>query len=255
MVPLRRISLLLGLSAVAWFAPSGDLHADYACGSLTTGHCYGTAIWEEQPQYFGAYADIDLAATTCASCDGFTTNELWVVDNASPACVASPRHKCWLEAGYFTWRPANHDTIFFWADSSPQGGFRLVYLDRAPEGSLNHFMIVQDARTKYPGPFRAYIYNTALTTLYNAESSSFRANRVIVGKELSGTHGTFASTSHFTRNIWAVRPLGPEYVFWYAPQTTTGGVRSDDPPHGAWSIPPDDPFAPEGGVFTTHCWH
>jgi hypothetical protein len=254
-IPLHRFVPIIGLAAALWLVQPGDAVAQYDCGSVVTGHCYGVAIWEEQPQYYGAYADIPLVPSLCTGCDGFTTNELWVVDNASPGCLWSPRHKCWIEAGYFTWNGAYQDPVFFWADASPDGQFRATYLDRAPTWSENHFMLVQDARDECPGPFRAYIYNTSLTTLYRGQSSSFSANRVIVGQELSGTTGIFTATTFFTRNIWAVRPLGPEYVFWYAPQTTTGEVRSEIPPRGWWSILPADPLGPEGGAFASSCCH
>jgi hypothetical protein len=252
MVLLRRSCLLLALAA-ACSAPAGARAEDYSCGSITSGHCYGAAGWVEQPQYFGAYTDIPHSPMSCTGCDGFVTNELWVVDNASPACFWTPKRKCWLEAGYFNWNGIGQDTIFFWADSSPSGQFRITYLDRAGTGTLNHFMLVQDARAQYPGPFRVWIYNASLSTLYSGESASFSANRVIEGQELTGTHGISAETTTFTRNIWAVRPLGPEYVFWYEPQTTEGTVRVDGPPWARWSASPEDPLAPEGGVLATRC--
>jgi hypothetical protein len=253
MIPLPRFCLLLGLAAAS-FAGAGPARADeYSCGSITSGHCYGVTTWEEQPQYFGAYTDIAHAPLSCVGCDGFVTNELWVVDNASPACTASPRRKCWVEAGYFNWNGLGQDTHFFWADSSPSGQLRVTFLDRAGPWTLNHFMIVQDARAICPGPFRVWIYNTSLSTLFSAESSSFTANRVIMGQELTGTQGLSAETATFERNIWAVQPLGPEYVFWYEPQRTEGWVRFDAPPWARWSASPDDPLAPEGGTFATRC--
>ena len=106
--------------------------------------------------------------------------------------------------------------------------------------------------------FLMFIYNDTLSTLYGGRSATLtsvamRANRINIGQELAGTNGAFAARTHFRRNIWAVRALGPEYVFWYARQTTRGVERSDSPPFARWTISPFLPPPPEGGQFTTNC--
>ena len=78
-------------------------------------------------------------------------------------------------------------------------------------------------------------------------------NRIDIGQELAGTNGASAGNANFTRNIWAVQVLGPEYVFWYNRQTDEGGVGSAAPPFGSWTSNPANPPPPEGGQFTTHC--
>jgi hypothetical protein len=78
------------------------------------------------------------------------------------------------------------------------------------------------------------------------------AKTIDIGQELWGTNGNSAPAANFTRNIWAVQLLGPEYVFWYNAQHTEGGVTSDSPPHGAWIIDPAV-GTPEGGEFQTQC--
>ncbi|HZD49259.1 MAG TPA: hypothetical protein VE178_10985, partial [Silvibacterium sp.] len=124
-------------------------------------------------------------------------------------------------------------------------------------GTTDHFMIIKDARVS-PQVFQVWVYNTSLSTLYQGTSvasngNPMSANSIHIGQELAGTQGASAGNAQYTRNIWAVQTLGPEYVFWYNRQTDEGSVRSDNPPFGSWSINPSNPPPPEGGEFTTHC--
>jgi hypothetical protein len=123
-----------------------------------------------------------------------------------------------------------------------------------PVGTTDHFMIIKDGRDG-PGIVQVWIYNDSLSTLYNGTSTSntMSADRVIVGQELAGTNGASAGNANFTRNIWAVQVLGPEYVFWYNRQIDEGTVLNQSPPFGSWTIDPATPPPPEGGQFTTHC--
>jgi hypothetical protein len=253
----RRPVLTLGLGLAAWLALGGTSSAQYSCGTPSAGHCYGVASWTERPEYFGAYTDIQQAPMSCAGCDGFVDNEIWLIDGTSPECQANRFGVCWVEAGYIALQGRN-TPVFFWADMPPGGQFRLHLLGPTdPVGTVDHFMIVKDGRVS-PAPFLVFIYNDSLSTLYGGASTTvtsipMKAERIDLGQELAGTTGAFADVTHFTRNIWAVTPLGPEYVFWYWPQTTMGFVREDRPPFGAWTIDPSLPPPPEGGQFTTHC--
>lgn len=115
-------------------------------------------------------------------------------------------------------------------------------------------MIIKDGRGA-AGVFQVWIYNDSHSTFFNGTSTSntMSANAIHVGTELAGTSGASSALAQFQRNIWAVKPLGPEFVFWYNRQTDQGTVRSDAPPNGSWLISPTLPPPPEGGIFTTNC--
>jgi hypothetical protein len=229
----------------------------YSCGNPSSGHCYGEAIWQEKPEYFGAYTDILQVPMGCPSgCGGFVDDEIWLVDSQTPGCVNNPFKLCWVEAGYFFTEGSNNKQ-FFWADGRPTNTstFNLHVLGPTdPDGVTDHFMIIKDGRNG-PGIFGVWVYNDSLSTLYNGTSTSnpMNGNSIRIGQELGGTTGASAGNANFTRNIWAVQVLGPEYVFWYNRQTDKGNVFSQNPPFGSWTIDPALPPPPEGGQFTTRC--
>ena len=79
-------ALLAGLlfSSVNCFA------ANYSCGTASANHCYGQTSWSQQPQYFGAYVDLQEPTMNCPSnCGGFVDNEIWLIDTNSQACKAN----------------------------------------------------------------------------------------------------------------------------------------------------------------------
>ncbi len=252
LIPAALFSIFI-LSAAACFA------SNYSCGNASAGHCYGQTSWSEQTQYFGAYVDLQEPSMNCPSnCGGFIDNEIWLIDSSSTPCVANSFGQCWVEAGYIA--QSGGGTQFFWADSRPQSSstFNLhIEGDADPVGTTDHFMIVKDGRVS-PQVFQVFIYNTSESTLYNGTSKTsngdtMAANAIHIGQELAGTGGASAGNAEYTRNIWAVQALGPEYVFWYQREQDEGSVRSDNPPFGSWSISPSNPPPPEGGEFTTHC--
>jgi hypothetical protein len=251
------VRLRLVLFVLMVFAFTRISHAvNYSCGNPQSGHCYGTASWQEQTQYFGAYSDILQVPFSCPSgCGGFENNETWLVDDNTPACQSNGFGACWVEAGYHV--DDGGTPIFFWADSRPMTSstYNNHFLGPTdPVGTTDHFMIIKDGRGG-PGIVQVWIYNDSLSTLYNGTSTSnpMSAERVIIGQELAGTNGASAGTANFTRNIWAVQVLGPEYVFWYNRQADEGNVINQSPPFGSWTIDPATPPPPEGGQFTTHC--
>jgi hypothetical protein len=261
-VIVRQMVLLLihlvyvGFFGTAFFGSSAFGNT-YSCGNPSSGHCYGTTSWQEKPEYFGAYTDITRAAMKCPSgCNGFVDDEIWLIDTKSRGCVSNPFGMCWVEAGYF-FIDGSESAQYFWADSRPMNSdtFNLHILGPTDsEGTTNHYMIIKDGRNG-PGVFQVWVYNDGLSTLYQGTSTSntMAGNRIDIGQELAGTNGASAGNANFTRNIWAVQALGAEYVFWYNRQTTTSGVRSDNPPSASWIIKPSTPSPPEGGQFTTHC--
>ena len=255
---VRRRLLPASFLAALFFSAAAALAANYSCGNASSNHCYGQTSWSEQTQYFGAYVDLKEPTMNCpSSCGGFVDNEIWLIDNQSQACLANSFNQCWVEAGYIA--QAGGGTQFFWADSRPQTSstFNLhIVGDADPVGTTDHFMIVKDGRVS-PQVFQVFIYNTSESTLYHGTSvasngNPMSGNAIHIGQELAGTSGATAGDAEYTRNIWAVQALGPEYVFWYNRQTDDGSVRSDNPPSGSWSIDPSNP-SPEGGDFTTHC--
>jgi hypothetical protein len=253
-----RVCLSLGLLIMLVFSGTSSAQT-YTCGTPSEAHCYGTTNWQVEPEYFGAYTDITQSTLTCPSgCGGFVDDEMWMVDNRSSGCVANPFSMCWVEAGYIALDGGN-SPVFFWADARPinQSTFNLHLLGRQdPVGTTDHFMIIKDGRVS-PQTFLVFIYNDTLSTLYNGVSAiptgnPMQANRVDIGQELAGTRDASADRAEFTRNIWAVQALGPEYVFWYRAQTTRGGLRNDRPPFADWTSDPASP-PPEGGRFVTNC--
>jgi hypothetical protein len=249
------VRLVLIVAALGVFGL--DSHAaTYSCGNPSAGHCYATGTWQEKPQYFGAYADISQTPLSCPNgCNGFVDDEIWLVDDKTSGCQSNGFGMCWVEAGSIA--TENSGAVFFWADSRPltSSVFNLHLLGGTdPAGTTDHYMIVKDARGP-AGIFQLWIYNDSLSTLYNGTSTSntMSGNRIIIGQELAGTNGASAGNANFTRNIWAVQTLGPEYVFWYNRQTTNVTPTSQNPPFGAWTVNPSSPPPPEGGQFTTHC--
>jgi len=240
------------------FVISGPaLAVTYSCGNPSSAHCYGRTRWQEKPEYFGAYVDVNQVSMTCpGGCGGFIDDELWLIDDQSSGCAANPFGMCWVEAGAIALDGANNP-VFFWADSRPlkTSTFNLHLLGATDAaGVTDHYMIIKDARNG-SGIFQVWLYNDSQSTLYNGTSTSntMSGNSIQIGQELAGTHDASAGNANFTRNIWAVQTLGPEFVFWYNRQTTQGGIISDNPPVGSWTINPSSPPPPEGGQFTTHC--
>lgn len=233
----------------------GGQASAYSCGSPSSpGHCYGVASWQEQPQYFGAYSDIRIGNLT-ATIGGFVDNEIWLIDGATPACASNGFQACWVETGY--WAVQGPNPVYFWADARPTNLFTLnVHILGGTDavGTTDHFMMIKDGRGG-PGTFQIWIYNDSLSTLYNGTSTGnpMTAKRIDIGQELAGDHGSFADPVFFTRNIWAVQALGPEYVFWYNRQISNGGVTGANPPFASWTISPTSPPPPEGGQFQTKC--
>jgi hypothetical protein len=255
----RKRLLSMSFLAAALLSGSTCFAVTYSCGDPSTGHCYGVNGWTEQTQYFGSYVDLQEPNMSCPSnCGGFIDNEMWLIDSGSSACKSNSFGQCWVEAGYIA--QAGQSTQFFWADSRPQSSntFNLHILGNAdPVGTTDHFMILKDGRVS-PQVFQVWVYNTSESTLYHGTSvasngNPMSGNKVLIGQELSGTQGASAGNAQYTRNIWAVQTLGPEYVFWYNRQKDEGSVRSDKPPFASWSIDPSTPPPPEGGQFTTHC--
>jgi len=251
-VPFSVLAILL-FSAAICFA------GNYSCGNGSSGHCYGVNTWGEQPQYFGSYVDLQEPSMNCPSnCGGFIDNEMWLEDTNSSGCKANSFGVCWVEAGFIA--QAGESTQFFWADSRPQTSstFNLHILGNAdPVGTTDHFMIIKDGRVS-PQVFQVWVYNTSESTLYQGTSvtsngNPMSGNLILIGQELAGSQGASAGNAQYSRNIWAVQTLGPEYVFWYNRQKDEGSVRSDNPPFASWSIDPSTPPPPEGGEFTTHC--
>jgi hypothetical protein len=232
------------------------LHAsNYSCGNPNSGHCYGRTRWQEKPQYFGAFSSILQIAMNCPSnCGGFINNEIWLVDFRSQACVSNAFQACWVEAGFHAFA-GQGNPYYFWADSRPLASntYNNHFLNQADSGDFDHFMIIEDARGA-PGVYQVWIYSDNLSVLFNGTSTSntMSANTIQIGTELAGTTGGSAAPSQFQKNIWAVKPLGSDYTFWYNTQVDDGVILSQSPPNASWLIDPSLPGS-NGGIFTTNC--
>src|SRR6266478_1027884 len=242
----------------------------YTCGDPSSGHCYGVNAWTQGTEYFGAYADITQVQMSCPSgCGGFVDDEIWLIDRSSTNCTSNDFQMCWVEAGTFATEGNNPQ--YFWADSRPGTGntFNLHYLGNTdPVGTVDHYMIIKDGRAT-PNTYLVFIYNDLQSTLYSETSSvagtggcgsplpQMVGREIDIGQELAGTPPASsvasASTAHFTRNTWAIKPLDSSYVFVSNAQTAQGAVTNAKPPTAAWAQNPGAPGAPVGGDFTTLC--
>jgi hypothetical protein len=94
-----------------------------------------------------------------------------------------------------------------------------------------------------------------LKTFYGGTSTNndMSADIIVIGQELAGKHGAWSEFTLHTKNLWATQPMGTDWIFWYAPQTTKGNASiDDDPPLGGWWVAPDS-GSNEGGDFATAC--
>jgi hypothetical protein len=254
-----RARLLLSLLLLTLLVLPNRIAApsNYSCGNPSSGHCYGVATWQEQPQYFGSYVDLLQIAMNCASgCGGFLNNEMWLVDNQTQGCVNNQYGQCWVEAG-FQAQDGGGNPIWFWADSRPlqSNTYNNHFLNQADSGDFEHFMIIKDSRNGAQGVFQVWIYNDSLSVLFQGTSTNnnISPNIIHIGTELAGTNGASSALAQFSRNIWAVKPLGADYTFWYNRQTDEGSLINQNPPSASWLINPNLPPPPEGGMFTTNC--
>jgi hypothetical protein len=252
----RLVWRLVALLAIL-FAGSHLAHAsNYSCGTPISGHCYGVTQWQEQPVYYGSYTDLLQIAMNCPSnCGGFINNEMWLVDYRTQACLSNGFGACWVEAGFHAFS-GEGNPYYFWADSRPlsSSAYNNHFLNQADSADFEHVMLLQDGRGA-AGTFQVWIYNTSLSVLFNGTSTSnnMSPNTVIIGTELAGSTGASALPSQFQRNLWAVKPLGPEYVFWANVENDEGNLTSQNPPTASWLIDPALSGAPQGGLFTTSC--
>jgi hypothetical protein len=252
-----RLVLLALLIALLTLAARSPHASNYSCGNPNTGHCYAYVQWEEQPQYFGVYMDLLQVAMNCPSgCGGFLNNEMWLTDYQTPACANNGFQACWVEAGFHA-SDGGGNPYYFWADARPlkSNTYNNHYLNQADLADFEHFMIIKDGRNGAQGVFQVWIYNDSLSVLFQGTSTSnnMSANAINIGFELAGTNGASAGMAQFMRNIWAVKPLGADYTFWYNRQIDEGAVTSQNPPSGSWLISPALPPPPEGGMWTTTC--
>lgn len=250
---------LLALAAIAlllvWpqrLAQAGN----YSCGNPQSGHCYGYVDWQEQPEYYGVYMDLLQLTMNCPSgCGGFLNNEMWLADYNTRACASNGFGSCWVEAGFHA-SDGGGNPIYFWADARPltSSTYNNHFLNQADVADFDHFMIIKDSRNGAQGVFQVWIYNDLLSVLFQGTSTNnnMSPNAINMGSELAGSSGA-SGMGQFQRNIFAVKPLGPEYVFWYNRQTDEGSVSSSAPPNASWLINPSSPPPPEGGLFFTNC--
>jgi hypothetical protein len=249
-----RISVALALAVVLITVGSGKA-LGYSC---SPNHCYGLTYWSQSTEYFGSYTDISMVHLNCdpKTCapNGFITDEMWLIDR--PNCNNPPYYACWIETGYIEYMSTNQ--TFFWADKRPGYPFAFDLMANVPAGEYgnsDHYMIIKDGRTS-PNPFLVFMYNDSLSVLFEGTSNanSMVSKQIQIGQELIGKGGASAPQATFTRNIFAVQALGPEYVFWYNVQKQKGIIKSNNPPMGHWDIDPaTSGSSPEGGQFSTNC--
>jgi hypothetical protein len=264
----------LFLLALAWLFATQPSSLPYACGDPridpAAGHCYGVTSWTQTTEYFGAFTDITRANINCPSgCGGFVDNEMWLIDNNSPGCLANGFGMCWIEVGIIA--EEGRPSTFFWGEARPGMGdtFNIHYFGPSNgNGSIDHYMIVKDGRTS-SNPYRIFIFNDSRSTLFSAIASgtgsvgcgsplgSMVPRTIKIGQELTGSppqdRNASADRAEFTDNVWAIRPLDSEYIFVYDVQNRANTPRSDGPPTARWSLAPGAPGAPQGGKFTTEC--
>jgi hypothetical protein len=187
-----------------------------------------------------------------AGCGGFLTNEIWLADTNTPACVSGQYSACWVETG-FQATDGSGNPFYFWSDVRPShpNDFHTHFYSQADVADFAHVMIIEDSRGIYgAGIYQVWMYNDSV--LFNGISTSndMVANVIQVGSELAGGNGA-SGTALFSREIWAVKPLEKDFTFWYRAQTDFPPIETEDTPQSArFLITPLHP-PPEGGEFLT----
>lgn len=203
-----RISVALALAGALIFVGYGRAFgkvgsqqaAQYSCGH----RCYGTTTWSTTAEYAGASTDIQLAQFHCGlACTGnlgSIDNEMWLLDENSPACQQTAYQQCWVEAGYLMNHTSPYE-VFFWYDQRPNQNPAWGIVDQvgpAPSpvqasptvflkqstvtatpppptatvppndyGTSFHFMIIKDSRLTPCSPSNAHTAPSFLIFMYN----------------------------------------------------------------------------------------
>jgi len=64
---IQKKLIYAGLLGGLLFSSTNFFAANYSCGTASANHCYGQTSWSEQPQYFGAYVDLQEPSMNCPS--------------------------------------------------------------------------------------------------------------------------------------------------------------------------------------------
>ena len=261
---------LLALVFLALLLSGGAALAQntYSCGDDGANlgqHCYANPGWEELPlssQYSGSYVDIQQSGMKCKpSCDGHFSNEMWLTDGRTPACINNVEGLCWVEAGVEV-QYGDKTVSYFWADSRPNqdadNTYSVHYLGPAAEDDPTHFVIMQDKRGG-PNIYSVWIYNDSGSVAYEVESTpnNMSPNSVRIGTELSGTRGA-SGKAFFTHSTWFERALEKGVTTWIAhPQTDTGtpddSLYPSPPLTMGWLVSPSYLPSQGGQLETTFC--
>jgi hypothetical protein len=218
----------------------------YSCGDDGANlgqHCYANPGWEELPlssQYSGSYVDIQQSGMKCKpSCDGHFSNEMWLTDGRTPACINNVEGLCWVEAGVEV-QYGDKTVSYFWADSRPNqdadNTYSVHYLGPAAEDDPTHFVIMQDKRGG-PNIYSVWIYNDSGSVAYEVESTpnNMSPNSVRIGTELSGTRGA-SGKAFFTHSTWFERSRRASPPGLHTPRRTPAHrtIHSILPRHSPW---------------------
>ena len=225
----------------------------YSCGNPSSGHCYGITDWNwTGTAANGSSTKISIVNLNCADyCnDGFIDDEMWLQQNGNGAC---PTGACWVESGYYHGSGVA-STVYFWADSRPNGTFNLHFLSTVPTGDYSHtttFTIVQTATwNQWEVVISDYVGNQWINYSTN---NGMTPDEIIIGMELAGPGGMSAPRADFTYNQWHssagwnYQTSGTGYVpFHNAPSP-------NPPPYGGTASSPNGSTNHGGDIYTYCC--
>ncbi len=265
---------VLGISLVFLALPEQALA--YSCATPNTQpHCYGQVSWSTPP-YFGTHTVISTQRLQSGD-NGFVDDEIWLVDERTPACISAMFGACWVEAGILA--SYGGPTSYFWAQNSPTHPIAAIFMSPVPDSyfGLSSFIGIERVsaarQIQHLAIPTGYVLNDAdffvgigvnvpagtgcsgglceagLAFTFIAMGNSMRADRITIGQELAGTSPpsspSMAPQVTFAQNGW-IDSMSTIHL-----QISTGILRQGNPPSARWLTPPS--LSMPGGVFATSC--
>ncbi|MEO8970834.1 MAG: hypothetical protein ABI406_04440 [Ktedonobacteraceae bacterium] len=157
----------------------------------TSGHCYGLQFWGGAN---GADTRITLHQTNGGQ--GFVDNEMWLVTSS---------FNYWVEAGIkssYAFRFSDA-SVFFWADSRPNGGgyaeHYSTYLTGSDYSQANALTRITRSGTS---SWNVLVNDNVTLLTGTSINNNITIGYIEIGMEVYGNGGANALTNHFTNNRW-----------------------------------------------------
>ena len=245
--------VLLGV-LLAMMLAQGLLHAGaaeaqraqpaYYCGTLSSGHCYGTTDWygPQGSHLGGVQTDINVEYVQCYYCvGGSLSNEIWMIDstsNQTQYCTGTQTPACWVEAGY----EGGFDgcggfgfygfQCYFWSDSRPNGGYYNHFNNLPSDNYYHHTRF----KIKWLGNGSWDVSVNPLSTTdgywdQTSTSNTIYPQDMTIGSELEGygaSDDNWITTVDYLNSKWA--DANGNFNF----QGSKGTEKQSNPPDEIW---------------------